>query len=917
VLVVALAAFLGAPSRADDRAWCALPVTDGVAAVTRSAGLVSSLPRWRAMYEAARRRHGTYGEDTAVARWAEVLSGTPAPEAPASVPLPLAPAFWSRLLGSRAVEGGLAPAILADRRAALLYRGLAAMDEETLLALARDPGALEAIYRHHADVLALFGGSFRVRDGALDLPGGAEAAALWEEVARESPRRPARFLAALLGAKGGRRALLYDALARLDERGRRFALGLGLPDARERDSRFRALTEAVDAERAWWRLEGGAFSRPDVDAARLLREVRVTDEGALAPPASRAFWEAVFDGQGLADPRALWLARVRSAPAADAAWLVERIATGSPVDRGRRFEQLTFGQRVFAGAPEDLLADVLASVRALPRRRALLLALERMGSRDPALFAAAVGAADRLQEISDQARRARSLAQLQGALAVLERSRFSRALDPVTAEGLARSLFDVSVAPFDAYDGRLALWLDRTLTPALARVVYGHLPPGDADAVVLRAMAGAPVEGGSRSAPFEWEGMWYRADPGQAELARLERVRARQGGPTLAAVLGLCRGAVAVRGEGGMTADEDVLGPLEESARLLSPVRDAGDGTTIDAVSLVSEATRRIRREGRLAAGEARRLVEACDSLTGAALVSLAYAAHLGDPAGAALAGEDVARRHQFGSDPWALPEERAGPGLPWHVDGSLLGLDVALAGLSLHRLRGDELPDRPPVLDAHDRRALAPQVSLLNPRDLTDEGRDAIAVAIQSGRLKVERLVGNGGDLETIARRAGLEAWRTQALRWLLEHDPSSLEGFFSLAELFHLGWTGGGGPEGWGTVDVLVAGLAPRIPPARPVDDTQGRNPPELLTAGFSDLLLRVAVHLAERRVPASVAPALMAGLMTDLLAEARPVAPDDRLGLEAWVRELERERLDDAVAALAGNGPLRPAPSPGQRR
>jgi hypothetical protein len=87
--------------------------------------------------------------------------------------------------------------------------------------------------------------------------------------------------------------------------------------------------------------------------------------------------------------------------------------------------------------------------------------------------------------------------------------------------------------------------------------------------------------------------------------------------------------------------------------------------------------------------------------------------------------------------------------------------------------------------------------------------------------------------------------------------------------------------------------------------------------LTAGFSDLLLRVAVHLAERGVPASVAPALMAGLMTDLLAEARPVAPDDRLGLEAWVRELELERLDDAVAALAGNGPLRPAPSPGQRR
>jgi hypothetical protein len=55
----------------------------------------------------------------------------------------------------------------------------------------------------------------------------------------------------------------------------------------------------------------------------------------------------------------------------------------------------------------------------------------------------------------------------------------------------------------------------------------------------------------------------------------------------------------------------------------------------------------------------------------------------------------------------------------------------------------------------------------------------------------------------------------------------------------------------------------------------------------------------------------------LLPDLLDEARPVAPDDRLGLEAWVRALGRERIDDAVSALAGRGPLLPAPVPGRAR
>ena len=49
---------------------------------------------------------------------------------------------------------------------------------------------------------------------------------------------------------------------------------------------------------------------------------------------------------------------------------------------------------------------------------------------------------------------------------------------------------------------------------------------------------------------------------------------------------------------------------------------------------------------------------------------SLVYAAHLGEPDGPALRGEDPARRHEFLPDPWALPSEVSGPGVPWHVQG-------------------------------------------------------------------------------------------------------------------------------------------------------------------------------------------------------------------------------------------------------
>ena len=133
-------------------------------------------------------------------------------------------------------------------------------------------------------------------------------------------------------------------------------------------------------------------------------------------------------------------------------------------------------------------------MRGLRDARSWLLALERMGTRDPALFAAAVGAARRAASVSGREEALRVHAGLQGALGVVDRARFARTLDLAAAERLVRSLCEL---PVEA-EGRaraLAAWVEGALLPELGRAVYGALPPGEPETTILRAMAGDRVEG--------------------------------------------------------------------------------------------------------------------------------------------------------------------------------------------------------------------------------------------------------------------------------------------------------------------------------------------------------------------------------------------------------------------------------------
>ena len=139
------------------------------------------------------------------------------------------------------------------------------------------------------------------------------------------------------------------------------------------------------------------------------------------------------------------------------------------------------------------------------------------------------------------------------------------------------------------------------------------------------------------------------------------------------------------------------------------------------------------------------------------ALLALIYTPALGDPEGPALLGGDIAQRHNFGLVgpagmrrdfvAWALPREQVGDGSPWHVEGSILGLDIALARLALRRIADNEMPVAP-TINLNDQLTFARTVMTLNPRELRDADRDRLVAAIARGR---ERVAAAGANLAAV----------------------------------------------------------------------------------------------------------------------------------------------------------------------
>jgi hypothetical protein len=867
-----------------------------------------------------------------------------------TVPVPLTAAVWSKAVFRREVPADeLLSAILADRKAALLGHGLAALDDETLEYFSREPLVLQRLYESAAPAFAAFGGSVRVRGNRLAPVGGASAEALWATLLGRPIDRPDQCLQALFEEHDGRHAYLYDTIAGLDEPRARFVLGLWMPDDRARALRFQALGTLLLGAYPEWRLEALPFSRPLSDLGMLVFRTRVSPDGAPAPPSARALWAAALEGDDSRDVPAA-VDRSSATASIDAAWLAETVIGGDMFWRGDRLDQFAFGQRLFerttpserrpgAAEPPEV-AGAIDAIRAFRGQRMLMLTLERMGLASPAVYAAAARTGGRIADLGG-GRAFWTLAQMQGALAVLARLRRSESIDLATAETLTTSLVSLPLEE-GQYQGAVAAWFVRDLWPRLPRGEPAAAERGAAswtrDVELTTALAGpAPANGGPR---LEWEGHEYRVDLAFAERRRLRLVRERQRSYpidltlSLAAVLDRLK---SLRAPEEIGATERALESVARDfvAELGRPAPDvtapgvaAARAAGVVIAGLLDDLgrARRARDVGRAAKSSAP-LAALVDIVLGETLLSFAYALDLGDPAGTALLTRNVALRHDFGlgrrDQPfrsrlvWAVPRQDFLPGVPWHIVGSALGLDIALSPLGLRRITADRL-GAVPSLPSNERHAFAVGVALMDPARLSDPDRAQLAEAVARGHQRAASLVEQRDAAGEVSDLLGLDGRRRRELEWTLAHGSvADAERFFSMAELLVLG---GGAPavdlNAWGTSGLQADGCAcTRWMLPNRWRLFSGRPQLGLMAAVFPDLNLRVALVLGELGVPALLTRAVLAPATLEFVEGVTLTDANDWTSLVAAARLVSRERIEDYVAASAVvDGPLVPIEPPG---
>jgi hypothetical protein len=779
------------------------------------------------------------------------------------VPMPLTAAVWSQAVFRRTIASNeLFVEVMSDPAAALVAHGLAGLDDETLGFLADHPALVTWLYEQGAPVFATLTSHLHIRDGRVVPPGGPAAASLWEAVLNASAAQPEAFVCQLIGRSEGRLAYLYDVIGHLDSPRAAFALGSWIQDRAVRVERFRALVAVAISAHPEWDVTAYPFTRPTHDLTSMFSRVQVDSTGAPRFPGSRSFWTHAFEASGQSPNDAGTHERLDNSPAIDAGWLAEVLVLGRLQRRIDRLDQFAFGQRAFATADPATLPDALVSVAAFPAYRMLMLTLERIGVVRPAVYAALARHAHALSLLS-VARGPAALGQFQGAIAMLDRLVRVKRIDPTRAEALLGTLAAVPIDTERGYLGALAPWLQNQL----ARTLGGG---PDLDGALFEALAGAREwQPPSR---VSWEGQPHLFDLVTSETKRLGRIRTAPSGFSIDSALDLYR---------------------------LTKVA-ADSATSSDKQPAIS----------------ARSLLERVDVDLAKSLLCFAYAADWSSRGGAAKL-QDVARRHDFGfgwmarhrrtRQAWALPRLVSEPGVPWHIEGAALGLDIALAPLALHRINPEALATAP-TMSSTERETFVTSLALMNAFSLEDSARDAIADAVDRGLRRVSALDPAGPEFSAVVRETAMDGWRARALGWTVTHDSQRAASLFSMTDLLHLGGGGDLNLKPWGMSALNVTGcLCLAMPPPGLWTMLVGRPQLGLLASTVADLNLHVAVTLRELELPAALAKAVLASAVQEYVDQVRPSNPDDWLTLVRGAQDISRARIEDYVAAATFNGPL----------
>lgn len=625
----------------------------------------------------------------------------------------------------------------------------------------------------------------------------------------------------------------------------RRALIVGRGPLAQQTEQMRVLYQAFRNADSNWRLEDHPFLRGVTDPWMVASRIAITADG-VAPPAAQWFWEALFERGEVTRKTAAALEREPHIPVT-LAWLTQQISSVAAKERRDRYEMVRFAQGVFGVARGDGLTDAMVALGGYRRYRALLLSLDRMGVTSPRAYSRAVEAARRIDSQAGRDRK-HSVVAFQSALAILERARIAGAVDLGAAERMVLALADVAEAG-DRPAHAIAQWMVNDLIEVLPPLVQPDQFTASTayESRLLQALAGAPA---ATAPALTWEGLDYRVDYFASEHARIKRIR----------------------------------------EQLASPGFDAA-----------------------LAAGN--------EAQIAAALLALIYTPALGDPEGPALLGGDIAARHNFGIDgaagarrdflAWSLPREQIGDGNPWHIEGSLLGLDIALARLNLRRLADNEMPVAP-TINLNDLLTLARTIRVMRPADLTDDDRDRIVAAIARGRARVAAAGASRQDVMVLADDAAMPAAMRRTIAWTVTRTPDLVPALFGLRDLMWLGR-----PDvprerldRWGVyAEGLDSRLRPMMPDAAPWDSLGGRPDGGLIATQLPDLTLRMAEETARLKLPAQLIPGLLTYATQDFWHDVDSRFPDDWPAMRRQALALSSSRVEDYVAALAGDGPLRP--------
>jgi hypothetical protein len=530
LLAVMGAVALVSPAFAQE-GWHTLAVPGGRATL-RALGVDDSRERAAVMIELIRRLHFATSAPVELEAAIRAIPAAPfstpgsALSTSVTLPLPMAPAAWERIVGRALPPDAMFRAILSDVPARLLFHGLAGLDRDTREWFERDGDLLRAVYRDHDAVkaFALFAPGVQVAGGRVVIPGGGLAEARWSKAVGVPPTEPRRFLARLFLERAGRVAGLYFLAASVEAPRRQFVLHAHEASGDERFSRL------VNAFAGCYPSESNdyPFVLRSNDPGLLLLNVKVSASGQPEGPRAADFWERVFSANDLSPGPV-----PRGGKEIDAAWLVERLCSSATRDRAGVFSTLLAGQRLFTDLPPADTADAVVALRVRRLFPAVFIAMERAGVRNAGTFAAIGRHALRLDRLNDLEHTVPVLQQFQGALAMVLRSATSGTISQSDLARLLDHLADVTING-GRYDGRLASWITRQFLPAIGSSA------GTAEEALGRALAGPPA---APTVRVSWEGLDYVVDYAATARDRLKAVREKQGGPTLDQALELSRTA--------------------------------------------------------------------------------------------------------------------------------------------------------------------------------------------------------------------------------------------------------------------------------------------------------------------------------------------------------------------------------------